>query len=1282
MVVQQLIQQGLLLQQITNPLNGSLDLQAIFNTIVEQVHTFLQVDRVKLYRFEADCSGTVIAESVQLDRLPSLLGLHFPASDIPPRARELFINARQRVIVDVASKRKVLNSTGIDGNDDIRYAPVDPCHIQYLLSMGVLSSLSVPIFHQQQFWGLLAIHHSESRHFSEHELQTVQLWASQVSVALSQIALIAKAQQQAQREALVHYISQFFGAAQDPAELWPMILQESVAALKADGGRLYITADATGSPAQVYTCGLQPQGDRLEEAPAWQQFIQAASPKTQLSEGELQACVLQNQTECDAAPATESQAAPHIILQAIADLQLPALTAAFADSAIQSMMVVPLQSQDQVVGYLTCFRQAQTIEISWAGQQPPDPRRQRPRESFAAWLETRQEVPDWNPEEIRLAQQLGLQLYMAIVQQWVKQMVEHQASHDVLTQLPNWLLFKKQLSLTLIRTLQQGEVVAVGILDLDRFKGVNETLGHAVGDYLLQQVTSRLQEGLKHCGGAKTRLSFLSRWHGDGFALLLPQANGIAEANQASHQLLEIFKTPFYVQGQEVYLSASLGVALAPYDGESVEILIQHAEVAMHQAKSCGKNQYQIYSPSMSAGSFTRLFLEADLHRALERDEFLLYYQPQVDLATGYVVGLEALIRWQHPRLGLVAPDQFIPLAEETGLIRPIGEWVLRTACQQHHVWQLAGIPPIQIAVNLSAQQFQQPDLSTTIAQILQVAEMEAGYLELEITENTAIQDYNQTLATLRQLSQAGIRIAIDDFGMGYSSLNTLRQLPIHTLKVDKSFIRDALSDASGAAIVKAITALGKGLNLPVIAEGVETKEQLEFLRAIQCERIQGYLISRPLASDAMTHWLLERPIASPKYRQPCPSPYRIHYQPISHAAALPSGTETTATEETATQTIATAPVVEERRELTKKILEYEQLKQELKQQTQHEHLVAEIAQRIRQSLDLQEILSTTVNEIRQFFQTDRVILYRFRPDWSGDVVQESVATDCLSIMGFTIDDPCFRENYVKYYRQGRVRAIADVQSAGLGDCHKALLTNYEVKANLVVPVMYRDQLWGLLIAHHCRETRQWRQYEISLMSQLATQAAIAINQGELYQQLESANRELQELSGCDGLTKIANRYRFDSYLNQEWRRLKRQQTPLALILCDIDDFKLYNDTYGHQAGDRCLQQVAQAIRASVQRPADLVARYGVEEFAIILPETSLEAAYQVAEKVRLQVRALGIPHAHAIYQCITLSLGVASFIPSNERSEAGLIAVADEALYRAKAIGRDRTICMNTYLP
>ena len=1269
MVVQQLIQQGLLLQQITNPLNGSLDLQEIFNTIVRQVHSFLQVDRVKLYCFEADCSGTVIAESVRLERLPSLLGLHFPASDIPPRARELFINARQRVIVDVASKRKVLNSTGIDGHDDIRYAPVDPCHIQYLLSMGVLSSLSVPIFHQQQFWGLLAIHHSESRHFSEHELQTVQLWASQVSVALSQIALIAKAQQQAQREALVHHISQFFSAVQAPAELWPMILQESVAALKADGGRLYITADATGTPAQVYTCGLQPQGDRLEETPAWHQFIREASPHTQVSEGELQACVLQDKTGCDAAPVTEPQATPHIILQTTAELQIPILAAAFADSAIQSMMVVPLQSQDQVVGYLTCFRQAQTIEISWAGQQPPDPRRQRPRESFQAWLETRQEVPAWNLEEIRLAQQLGLQLYMAIVQQWVKQMVDHQASHDVLTQLPNWLLFKKQLSLTLIRTLQQGEVVAVGILDLDRFKSVNETFGHAVGDYLLQQVTSRLQESLKRCDTTKTMISFLSRWHGDGFALLLPQVNGIAEANQASQQLLETFKTPFYVQGQEVYLSVSLGIALAPYDGESVEILIQHAEVAMHQAKNCGKNQYQVYSPSMSAGGFTRLFLEADLHKALERDEFLLYYQPQIDLATGYVVGLEALIRWQHPRLGLVSPDQFIPLAEETGLIRPIGEWVLRAACQQHRVWQLAGIPPIQVAVNLSAQQFQEPELSATIAQILQAAEMEAGYLELEITENTAIQDYNQTLATLRQLSQAGIRIAIDDFGMGYSSLNTLRQLPIHTLKIDKSFIRDALSDASGAAIVRAITALGKGLNLPVIAEGVETPEQLEFLRAIQCERIQGYLISQPLASDAMTHWLLERPITSPKPRQPATS-YKINHQRSSHSSSLPVWTK----EPAATEAIETPSVVEKRRELTKKILEYEQLKQELKQQTQHDHLMAEIAQRIRQSLDLQEILSTTVTEIRQFLQSDRVILYRFRPDWSGDVVQESVAPDCLSIMGFTIDDPCFRENYVKYYRQGRIRAIADVQNAGLNECHRALLTSYNVKANLVVSVMYRDQLWGLLIAHHCRETRQWRQYEISLMSQLATQVAIAINQGELYQQLESANRELQELSGCDSLTKVANRYRFDWYLSHEWRRSKRQQTPLSLILCDIDHFKCYNDTYGHQAGDRCLHQVAQAIRASAQRPADLVARYGGEEFAVILPDTTLEAACKIAEKVRLHVRGLGISHAQSPYQCVTLSLGVASFIPNNEQSYEELIAVADEALYRAKSTRRDRT--------
>lgn len=413
-----------------------------------------------------------------------------------------------------------------------------------------------------------------------------------------------------------------------------------------------------------------------------------------------------------------------------------------------------------------------------------------------------------------------------------------------------------------------------------------------------------------------------------------------------------------------------------------------------------------------------------------------------------------------------------------------------------------------------------------------------------------------------------------------------------------------------------------------------------------------------------------------------------------------------------------------------------------LRQQTEREKLMRTITQHIHESLNLDEILTTTVTEVREFLQTDRVIIYRFYPDWSGTITVESVAPGWTSILGMRIADPCFRESLIQPYQHGCIRAMEDIDMAGLAQCYKDLLAPFQVRANLVVPILFSSQLsaarssqmefnlgvgskhlqqpnslilcsnsigsssvvgsqepefihppsyilhpadhpapilWGLLIAHHCREPRRWQPFEIDLLQQLATQVAIAIQQAELYEQLQTANQELQRLAAFDGLTQVANRRRFDEYLNQEWRRLGREALPLALILCDIDCFKLYNDTYGHQAGDECLQQVAKAISRAIKRPADLVARYGGEEFAVILPNTDAEGAVRVAEDIRVRVKALQIDHAVAgnfvnpPEDYLTMSLGVASTVPGRESSTASLIAAADRALYQAKAKGRNR---------
>jgi diguanylate cyclase (GGDEF)-like protein/PAS domain S-box-containing protein len=358
-------------------------------------------------------------------------------------------------------------------------------------------------------------------------------------------------------------------------------------------------------------------------------------------------------------------------------------------------------------------------------------------------------------------------------------------------------------------------------------------------------------------------------------------------------------------------------------------------------------------------------------------------------------------------------------------------------------------------------------------------------------------------------------------------------------------------------------------------------------------------------------------------------------------------------------------------------ITERKQTDEALRQQFLRERLMGAIQARIRQSLDLTKVLNTTVAEVRQFLQTDRVIIYRFEPNWSGIVIVESVGQEWTPTLGRKIQDDCFvKELCIEPYRQGRIQAVENIYTTDLTPCYVDLLAQFQVKANLVVPLLQGEKLWGLLVAQHCTQPRQWQLWEIELLKQLATQVGIAIQQAELYQQLEVANQELKRLATLDGLTGLANRRRFDEYIEQEWQRLAREQEPLSLILCDIDFFKLYNDTYGHQAGDDCLKQVATALRHSVKRPADLVARYGGEEFAVILPHTTAAGAFCLAKSIHQQIRQLKLAHpGSTVSQYVTLSLGVAGLIPCPGVTPAKLIAAADAALYEAKTTGRDRVI-------
>ncbi len=422
------------------------------------------------------------------------------------------------------------------------------------------------------------------------------------------------------------------------------------------------------------------------------------------------------------------------------------------------------------------------------------------------------------------------------------------AHYDVVTELPNRALFMERLSQAVIQAERHHCSLAVLFLDLDGFKLINDTLGHHAGDQVLQQVAKRLLEQVRK-GDTVARLG------GDEFVLLLNELRQRDDAVPIAENLLEVLAQPYQVEGQEVDMSASIGISVFPGDGESADVLVKHADTAMYRAKAQGKNTYRFFTAEMNRAAMEYMSLHGQLRRAMSRmEEFELYYQPQLDLATGKVYGVEALLRWRA-RDGFVAPGQFIPVAEESGLIVPLGEWVLQQACAQLQRWRAEGLC-LQVAVNLSGRQFRDPGLDAAVARAIEQAGIDPACLEVEITESFAMEDPDRTLHVLCRLKEMGVEVSIDDFGVAYSSLSQLKRFPIDRLKLDQSFVRDIPTDRDDAAIASAIIAMGRQLGLRVIAEGVETPEQLEFLRKEVCDEVQGYLFSRPLPADECGRWL------------------------------------------------------------------------------------------------------------------------------------------------------------------------------------------------------------------------------------------------------------------------------------------------------------------------------------------------------------------------------------------------------------------------------------------
>jgi diguanylate cyclase (GGDEF)-like protein len=604
----------------------------------------------------------------------------------------------------------------------------------------------------------------------------------------------------------------------------PELLIDITQALHADGSRLLILPLPQAQRAQIYHYGLQPHTvTSIEKNPLWRKILDIPTSTPRLPSANVDLgwqsgrvvsvnCVFEHPT-------------------------LVPLFAAFQAVGIHSLSIVPLRYHDRCLGCLTLFRSASGL---------------LPR--------------GWTDDELELAQSLAIHIYLAVMQQRVEQMFQDRAYYDILTGLPNRLLLNHCLTLALAKMPVVGEFLAVVLLNLDRFKNINDSLGHRAGDRLLQLIAERLKDIL----GTE---AIIGRWSGDEFALVVPSLSDLPAVTKFADRVLKCFELPFVfdrsfqtLETNALYIRASMGIAIATTGNSDIDTLLHHADAALNRAQNNGRNSYEIYIDTdivdptidrlqlanmldgVSAALAARSLNVAEDKQFNER-KLLLHYQPQLDIHTGKIIGVEALLRCQDLHAKLISPADLIPIAEETGSIIQIGEWVIRAACQQNKRWQNLGLGHFSIAVNLSVKQLQERNLIDTITTILAETGLHPTALEVEITESIAIKDLELTISILESLRKIGVRISLDDFGTGYSSLSVLKYLPLDRLKIDRTFIRELRANTVDAGIVRTIVNLGHELNLHVVAEGVETVEQFEFLRSINCDAVQGFLFSRPLAA-------------------------------------------------------------------------------------------------------------------------------------------------------------------------------------------------------------------------------------------------------------------------------------------------------------------------------------------------------------------------------------------------------------------------------------------------
>lgn len=665
--------------------------------------------------------------------------------------------------------------------------------------------------------------------------------------------------------------------------------------------------------------------------------------------------------------------------------------------------------------------------------------------------------------------------------------------------------------------------------------------------------------------------------------------------------------------GQAQEIARHLAKRLAPQELKETQVLFVRGVI---------QPQLEDFSDIASLQRFITYSQSDWLVDMLADNRVTSYFQPIVSMRdTSQIYGYESLLRGLDQQGNTIMPGAMFGLAAEAGLLPQLDRAARLSAIAQASQYHLTE----RIFVNFTPTALYDPVscLQSTV-EAIDRANIRHEQVVFEVVESDNPQDLEHLQTVLRYYREAGFAVALDDLGSGYSGLNLLHQLRPDFVKLDMELIRNVHVDLYKASITEKLLEIAQKLNIQTVAEGIECVEELNWLQERGADFAQGYLIAKPeVVPVTMTPRFDPRPVMQETVMLDL-APGQPQESPIQH-------------------------------------------------QSEAERIVAAVTQRIRQSLDLSEILQITADEVRQLFEVDRVVIYRFEPDWSGLVAVESLAEGCPSILGFHVMDTCFKTTHAVYYQQGNTRAIEDIETAGLRSCHLELLQSLNIRANLIVPILHKERLWGLLIAHECSKTRQWQQSEVNLFYQLAGQAAIAIQQSELYHQLKTANQELQRLASVDGLTQVANRRCFDDRLSVEWQRLAQEQAPLSLILCDVDCFKLYNDSYGHLAGDDALRQVATAIVQASGHSAALAARYGGEEFAIILPHTPAEGAIALVEAIQANLAALQLPHPQShVGDLMTLSFGVATVVPQRDLSFETLIATADQGLYRAKARGKN----------